>query len=260
MLSRGARVAAALAVAATLAALAAPAAADAYLRVITQHAPIYTGPGTSYRTIYTAERGDVYEVIKRGTTGYWFKVVLEDGTTGWIYGELVFPFEVVDDTEAGVFTRMWRATRRAVFAPSPVSTADVEISFSAGALGNEGVFVLRPAWLLESHFALEGFAGLSPQAQQDVFLYGLGWTFRLWPGSALGPHVYAGLGGATNRAKGDAPTIENDTRFALNAGGGFEMTFKKQITVRVDFRNWTVYDPNQARNSQEYSGGLAIFF
>ena len=47
---------------------------------------------------------------------------------------------------------------------------------------------------------------------------------------------------------------------ALSAGGGLEITLKKQITVRLDARNWTLFDENKAANAQEYSGGLAIFF
>ncbi len=245
---------------AVVASLAGTAHADAYLRVISQTAPVYTGPSSSYRKIYVAERGDVFEVVKRGTSGYWFKIELEDGTTGWVFGELVFPFEVVDDTERGLFGRMWDATRRAVFGPSPVPYSDVEISFSAGALDNEGVFLLRPAWLVEKHWAIEGFVGLSPRAQQDAFLFGAGWTFRLMPGTALGPHVHAGVGGAHFRPKADNFAAEPETLFALTVGGGFELTFKKQITVRLDFRNWTIFDPDVSTNAQEYSGGLAIFF
>ncbi len=252
-----------LALAALLAAtvgVGADASADAYLRVITQQAPVYTGPGTSYRKVYVADRGDVLEVLKRGTEGFWFKVLLEDGTTGWVYGELVFPFEVVEDTDVSIFTRAWRATRRFLFAPSPVPTSDVEISFSAGVLDSEGVFILRPAYLLDQYWAIEGYFGLSPRAQQDVFLYGAGWTFRLWPGSALGPHVHVGVGGAAFRKKADAPVGSDQDQFTLSVGGGFEMTFKKQITVRLDFRNWTIWDPDKSSNAQEYSGGLAIFF
>ena len=43
----------------------------------------------------------MFEVIERGTRGYWYRIVLDDGTTGWILGELVFPFEVVDGGTAG---------------------------------------------------------------------------------------------------------------------------------------------------------------
>lgn len=237
-----------------------PAAAEAYLRVISQRAPIHTGPGASYRELTVVSRGEVFQVIERGGAGFWFRVELEDGTSGWIFGELVFPFEVVDEEEPGFFRRVGRAIRRAILGPSPVPYSDVEISFSAGVLDREGAFLLRPAWLVDSYFALEGFAGLSPRQDDDLFLAGLGWTLRLMPGAALGPFLHAGVGAAHLRPKGDNFTQETETLMALAAGGGFEITFKKQITIRLDYRNWTIFDPDQASSAQELSGGLAIFF
>jgi hypothetical protein len=253
-------IAAAVVVAALLLAVPAGAGADAYLRVISQKAPVHTGPGASYRELYVAERGEVFQVLERGGDGFWFRVELEDGTTGWVLGELVFPFEVVEEEDPGAFVRMGRAIRRALLGPSPVPYSDVEISFSAGVLDNEGTFLLRPAWLLDQYFALEGFAGLSPRQDEDLFLGGLGWTLRLVPGSALGPFLNAGFGAGHLRPKTDNFTEQPDTLFALAAGGGFEITFKKQITVRLDYRNWTLFDADKASNGQELSGGLAIFF
>jgi hypothetical protein len=234
--------------------------ADAYLRVISQRAPVHTGPGATYREIYLAERGEVLQVLERGGSGFWFRVALEDGTTGWILGELVFPFEVVDEERPGLFTRMGRAIRRAILGPSPVPYSDVELSFSAGAIDGEGAFLLRPAWIIDQYFAVEAWAGLSPRADDDLFLGGLGWTLRLLPGAALGPFLHLGAGVAHLRPKADNFTAESQTLMALSAGGGLEITFKKQITVRLDYRNWTIFDPDQASNGQELSGGLAIFF
>jgi Bacterial SH3 domain len=238
----------------------APAAAEAYLRVISQRAPVHTGPGASYREIYVAERGEVLHALERGGSGFWFRVALEDGTTGWVLGELVFPYEVAPEESPGLFRRMGRAIRRAILGPSPVPYSDVELSFSAGVLDREGAFLLRPAWLIDQYFAIEGFAGLSPRQDDDLFLAGLGWTLRLMPGAAIGPFLHLGAGAAHLRPKADNFTEESQTLMALGAGGGFEITFKKQITVRLDYRNWTIFDPDQASNGQELSGGLAIFF
>jgi len=254
------RAARALLVVAAVAAPATTAHADAYLRVISQEAPVHTGPGGDYREIYVAERGEIFEVLERGGQGFWFRIGLEDGTTGWIFGELVFPFEVVEDDDPGVFRRMGRAIRRAMLGPSPVPHSDVEISFSAGVLDREGTFLLRPAWLIDPTFAVEGFAGLSPRQDEDLFLAGLGWTLRLAPGAEVGPFLNVGVGAAHFRPKADNFTQETKTLMALNAGGGFEITFKRQITVRLDVRNWTIFDPDEASNGQEVSGGLAIFF
>lgn len=234
--------------------------ADAYLRVIAQRAPVHTGPGATYREIYSAERGEVFQVLERGTRGYWFRIELEDGTTGWVFGELVFPFEVVDRDDPGLFTRMGRAIRGAILGPSPVPRSDVEISFSAGVLDREGVFIMRPAWLIDRYFAFESFIGLSPRGTKDLFIGGTGLTLRMIPGAAFGPYIHAGLGAIYVRPKADNFIDDEQTLMGITTGGGFEITFKKQITVRLDFRNWTLFDPDEASNGQEYSGGLAIFF
>lgn len=234
--------------------------ADAYLRVIAQDAPVYSGPGASYRDIYDAHRGQVFEVVERGTRGYWYRIVLDDGTTGWILGELVFPFEVGPDEEAGAFTRLGRRIRRAILGPSPLPYADVELSFSAGVLDREGLFLLRPGLVIDRYFAVEAFVGLSPRAQTDVFLGGAGWTLRLAPGAAIGPFVHASLGAAHIRPKADNFTDQEETLAALDAGGGFEVTFKKQITLRADYRRWVLFDQNRSESGDEFTGGLAIFF
>jgi len=234
--------------------------ADAYLRVIAQKASVHTGPGVGYREVYIAERGQVFQVVERATKDYWFKIELDDGTTGWIVGDMVFPFDVVDNEEPGVFTRMGRAIKAAILGPSPAPYANVGLSFSAGILDKEGVFLFRPSWLIDPYWALEGFGGLSPRSDKDVYLSGLAFVLRLSPGSVIGPYASVGLGAAFIRPKADNFVDKEETLMALGAGGGIEITFKKQITLRIDARNWSLFNQNHSNNGQEYSGGLAIFF
>jgi hypothetical protein len=244
----------------TLAILAGTAHADPYLRVIAQKASVHSGPSTTYREIAVVERNQVFAVLERGTRDFWFKIELDDGTSGWVIGDLVFPFEVGEQEEPGAFVRMGRAIRRAILGPSPVAYAHVGLSFSAGVLGNEGVFVLRPSWLIDPYWALEAFTGLSPRSETSLYLGGLAFVLRMAPGAVIGPYASLGLGAAHTVPKADNPIDEEKTLMALGAGGGLEITFKKQITLRIDARNWTIFDQNESTNYQEYSGGLAIFF
>lgn len=246
--------------AAGLAAAPRTAAAEAYLRVIAQRATVHSGPSGSYREVYIAERGQVFQVLERGTSDFWLKVELDDGTSGWILGDLVFPFEVGPESDRGVFGRMGAAIKGAILGPSPVVYADFGLSFSAGILDEEGMFLLRPSWLIDPYWAIEGFAGLSPRSEKDLFLGGLGFVLRLAPGAVLGPYATLGVGAVHVRPKEDNFIDEKETLMAMVAGGGIEITFKKQITLRIDARNWSLFDENQASNGQEYSGGLAIFF
>ncbi len=234
--------------------------ADAYLRVIAQKASVHSGPSTGYREIAVVTRNQVLAVLERGTRDYWFKVELDDGTSGWILGDVVYPFEVGDEEEPGAFVRMGRAIRRAILGPSPVAYADVGLSFSAGVLANEGVFMLRPSWLIDPYWALEAFTGLSPRTETNLYLGGLAFVLRMAPGAVIGPYASLGLGAAHIVPKSDNYIGQTGTLMALAAGGGFEITFKKQITLRLDARNWSIFDQNESTNYQEYSGGLAIFF
>ena len=242
-------------------ALSARAEADAFLRVIAQKTPIHSGPGGGYRIVAYGERDHVFKVLERGTAnGFWFKIELEDGTTGWIVGDAVYPFEVVDDGPPGAFTSAGRAIKGAILGPSPVPYANVGLSFSAGILGYEGVFFLRPSWLIDPYWAIEGFAGLSPGADKDIYLAGVAFVLRLVPGAVIDPYTTLGLGWAYVSPRADNYVDARENLMALGAGGGLEITLKKQITVRLDARNWSLFNQNHSNNTQEYTGGLAIFF
>jgi hypothetical protein len=241
-------------------ALASRADADAYLRVLAQKALVRTGPGNGYREIYIAERNQVFPVLERSTRDYWFKVELDDGTTGWILGDVVYPFEVGPEEAPGFFTSVGRAIKSAILGPSPVAYAHAGLSASAGVLSGEGIYILRPSWLIDPYWALEGFAGLSPRAEKDVYLGGLAFVLRMAPGAVIGPYASVGLGAAHISPKATNYVDPRETLMALGAGGGFEITLKKQITVRLDARNWALFNENHSSNGQEYTGGLAIFF
>ncbi|HEY1554885.1 MAG TPA: SH3 domain-containing protein [Kofleriaceae bacterium] len=245
---------------ASLAALAGRADAEAYLRVIAQKAPVHSGPGNGYREIAVVERNQVFEVVERSTKDYWFKIELDDGTSGWILGDVVYPFEVGEEEEPGVFTRMGRAIKRAILGPPPIPYASAGLAFSAGFLQGEGVYILRPSWLIDPYWALEGFAGLSPRSDKEIYLGGLAFVLRLAPGAVIGPYASLGLGAAYISPAATNYVDPRETLMALGAGGGLEITFKKQITLRIDARNWTLFNENHSQNGQEYSAGLAIFF
>jgi hypothetical protein len=247
-------------IALVLAVAAGTAHAEAYLRIIAMKASVRSGPSNGYREVAIVTRNQVFQVLERGTRDYWFKIELEDGTSGWILGDEVFPFEVGDEEKPGAFTRMGRAIRRAILGPSPVPYAKVGLSFSAGLFDREGVFLLRPSWLIDPYWALEAHMGLSPRSDKSLYLGGLAFLLRMAPGAVISPYATVALGAAHVVPKADNFVDMEETLMALGAGGGLEITFKKQITLRLDARNWTVFDQNVSSNGQEYTGGLAIFF
>jgi 6-phosphogluconolactonase/glucosamine-6-phosphate isomerase/deaminase len=49
--------------------------------------------------------------------------------------------------------------------------------------------------------------------------------------------------------------LPSRTLMAVSAGGGIELTIKLRLTLRIDLRNWTFFDPDEAANAQFVSTG-----
>jgi hypothetical protein len=235
----------------------AKAASDPQLRVIVPRAPVRSGPGFVYRELYEAERGEVLKVLERNGA-YWFRVVLPDGRFGWIYGEQVLPFEV--ELGGSRPSRAWAAFKNALFAPSPIPSSSIGLTFSGGVLGGEGLFMFRPAVTLDAHFALEAHVGEAVGKDGSLLVYGLSANALLWPLGPVVPFLALGVGGATSFPKVNGVVQDSKTQAALDAGGGLAVILRKRIILRGDVRNYTLFTPNSTENRQEYSGGLAVFF
>jgi len=228
------------------------------LLVISEGAEVRTGPGFAYRAIYSAQRGETLVATDRAPNDYWFRVILPDGTYGWILGDLVLP-QAVDPNPPGPPT-LFQRLGRAIFSPPPLGSTDIGLSFSAGLLGGEGLALFRPMVLLAPHLGLEVFVGETVGEQADVVYYGGAGNLFLWPASPVTPFFSLGGGGAVGRKKADQFAIDTGHYLSANAGGGMLVAFKKRITVRFDFRSYVVFDADYTRSLQEYSGGLAVFF
>ena len=228
-----------------------------HLRVIVPRASVRTGPGFTYRELYRADRGEVMPVIDRNGT-YWFRVLIPDGRFGWIYGEQVIPFDI--DLEGKGASKAWLRVKEALFAPSPIPSSIIGLTFSGGALGGDGLFIFRPAVTLDAHFAIEGHVGEAIGSDGSLLVYGLDGDVIIYPMGPLCPFVALGLGGATSFPKVNGVTQAEKSQLALDAGGGAMLILRKRIILRFDVRNYTLFTPNSTQNRQEYSGGLAVYF
>jgi hypothetical protein len=246
--------------------LAAPpveAAPSVVVRVLSEAADVRTGPSFAYRAVYVAARGETLQAIERAPGDHWFRVVLPDGTYGWILGDEVLPIAV--DPAGQPPPGLGQRFVEAVFSPAPLARGDVGLCFSAGMLGGEGMALFRPSYLLAPHIGIEAAVGETVGERLDTVYYGLGANLYLWPTSPVTPFFALGGGGAHRRWKADQKVsgARDDIRTdytTANVGGGIMFAFKKRITLRFDFRNHVLFDPDTTRNLQEYSGGLAVIF
>lgn len=237
------------------------AASAGVLRVIAEVATVRTGPGFTYRAIYSAGRGETLRAFARAPSAHWFAVELPDGTAGWVLGDEVLPLMV--DPTAPAPPGFWGRLADAVFSPAPLAEGSVGLSFSAGVLGGEGLVLFRPAVLLAPHLAIEGYVGETVGRQITTLFYGAAANLYLWPRAPVTPFFCLGGGGTYGRRKVDQLVMRPDREGGFTsalAGGGLLIAFKKRITLRFDFRNFVVFSPNRSHELQEYSAGLAVVF
>ena len=252
------------AVAALVAAVcAAPAAAraddEALVRVVAEQAAVHTGPGFGFRVVHVAARGDVLPAIGRASHDHWFRVELPDGTYGWILGDEVFPLDL-EASEEHRGPSVWKRMGDAVFSPPPLEEGTFNLSFSAGVLGGDGMFMFRPAVLLAPHVSFEGFVGETIGSQVDVIYTGGGFNAYLFPALPVTPFVAVAGGGAFGRKKADQFAVKTGNYDMVNVGGGLIIALKKRLTLRGDARHYVIFDANHTQRIQEYSGALAVYF
>src|SRR5689334_20303792 len=89
---------------------------EAFARVVVDAAELRSGPGVSYRVIYTAHRGETFALEGRPGSGFWLKVLLPDGRAAYALGDEVQPFAVKPGEEGA-------PSRPGFFAPPPLEGA-----------------------------------------------------------------------------------------------------------------------------------------
>jgi uncharacterized protein YgiM (DUF1202 family) len=98
---------------------------EAFARVVVDSAELRTGPGVSYRDIYSAHRGETFAVDGRPGTGFWLRVILPDGRIAYALGDEVQPFAVSPGEEGA-------PSRPGFLAPPPLEGASGGLALVGG--------------------------------------------------------------------------------------------------------------------------------
>lgn len=232
-----------------------------HVRVLSENADVRSGAGFSFRVIANVKRDDVLVMVERGKRGGWTRVRLENGTTGWILTEqiLVFGDEPGPGEKVGPFRRFGRKLRAKVLGPPNLMTARIGGTLSAGALGREGLFLVRPSVFLSPNAAIEAYLGPSVGRERSRGLFGLSGNLYVSPAIPFTLFISVGTGAGYSRGKVD--TLRGaQWSYLLSPGGGLWIIFKRSVGIRFDFRNHTFFRADTAVSLQEYSGALAFTF
>jgi uncharacterized protein YraI len=246
-----------------VAAMGAPARAaervDAFARVVVEETTLRSGPGVSHRVIYVAHRGETFIVESRKGSGFWLKVVLPDGRSGWVLGETVQPMAVAANATD-------RPSTPGFFAPPPLAEARGGLAIMGGVFDersrgvSNGYLEIRPAFVLAPTIAFEPYAGMALTQNGNELLYGGAVSLHFAPDWAVEPYATLGLGGLSTFPNVDQFIMKRETVWAARAGAGLLLALRMRILVRLEASNLTLFTEDSYRNAQIYQGGLGVYF
>jgi hypothetical protein len=235
---------------------------EAFARVVVDSAEVRSGPGVSYRIIYTAQRGETLAIDGRPGGGFWLRIILPDGRTAYVLGDEVQTFAVrPGEPEA--------PSRPGLFASPPLEGARAGLAIVGGVLSIPirdgstrafGYLELRPSIVVHRTVTIDGFVGDALTADGAQILYGGGLTVNFAPSWALCPFLGIAAGGLTVRPNADSFVLKREDLYLARAGGGLLMALRGRILVRLEATNLTLFTAERLENAQTYSGGFGVYF
>jgi len=235
---------------------------EAFARVVVDSAELRSGPGVSYRVIYSAERGETLAIDGRPSPGFWLRVVLPDGRAAYALGDEVQVF-AVRPGEPGA------PSRPGFFATPPLEGAHGGLAIVGGVMsvpvadGSRqafGYLEARPSIVLHRTVTLDGFIGDALTSDGAQILYGGGATIHFAPSWPVCPFLGIGGGGLSVLPNADSFVLRREDLFVARAGGGVLMALRGRILVRLEVTNLALFDAERVKNAQTYSGGLGVYF
>jgi hypothetical protein len=224
-----------------------------YARVIVDHVALRSGPGASFRMVQTARRDDAFRVRGRAVLGHWLEVELSDGGRAYLQGDAVWLYDPSEGERPP-------HERFGIFAPPPLLHSDGELAVTLGVLGDSGFLAVRPSYMIAPTFAFEANLGASVGSTGRLFVIGGGGLVNLFPSWPVTPFFTVGGGAAHAAPNSDAFIFSAGTRSMLYAGGGLRFGFRHRLILRVEGRNYALFEPDELVSRQEISGGLSAFF
>jgi hypothetical protein len=228
--------------------------ADPYARVIVEHATVRAGPGVGFRSVYQAQRGEVFPLHARASEGYWFQIELPDSTLGWIAGDTVYNHEVGSDEAHGGRFLPW------LLAPPPLPGARGEIAITAGLLGSGGMLAVRPTVLLDPAFGFELSAGAAVAAGGRLLMGTVGPIVNVFPSSPVMPFATLQAGVTISSPNADTFLLESGGLATLSGGIGLRIGFRWRLTLRLEAREHVFFEADRSVAEKELSAGLTVFF
>jgi hypothetical protein len=227
-----------------------------YLKVVSPSAPVRSGPGGSYPQIGTVAVDEILDPLDRTADGSWWRVRLTRGSSGWIFSDLVWPFQVVDESALGRTTGWLERT----FSGGQLQDGRFMLGISAGTLGSDALFGLRLGWLSSDYTLWEMTISQSAGRYGNIFCAGGELLFLFGSWRALLPFLAGGAALARFSPHRQAEVFTSGNHLVTGAGGGLMLQVKKLLVLRFDARRLIMLGGAADWSGLNLSGGLMLVY
>jgi hypothetical protein len=177
---------------------------------------------------------------------------MPDGRTGYVLGDTVEPVSATEDSVES-------SRKPGFFAPPALQDAHAGFAMMAGIYDRAGYVELRPAWVIAPSIALEPYVGLALQNDSRRIVYGGAGTLNLRPDRAISVFMSLGCGGMYEQPK-DEFIRPPRKWFHARAGGGFLISLRFRVSLRLEASNMVLFEEDDYQNVQSYTAGLGTYF
>jgi len=210
---------------------------------------IHTGPGRGYPVFYIAEKSEEVFLMKRRTD--WFKVRLFSGQEGWVH------YKEVDKTlQASGYQKGWSER----FYDNYID-GRLKAGWAWGVFDEDSALYVRAAYRFTDGLSAETSLGFASGDFGDTNLYLAGLVITPWRGRWFAINGTIGGGLVEIRPADILINAKNENFKTAYAGVGFSAPLKRRLSLRGDFRNYTLFvSPKRSREVKEYSLGVIFEF
>jgi hypothetical protein len=213
---------------------------------------LHTGPGAGYPIFYVIDRGTEVQVLRRKTD--WFKIVTDDGKTGWASrnqmrqtllptGE---PFKLVELDQENFKQRNW------------------VLGVTGGEFASAPVFTLFTAYSLTDNLAAELHFGQSIGRKSSATFLKANVVMQPLPDLKYSPYMTLGLGRIKVSPSATLIVTQDDSNDFAQVGLGIQRYISRSFLFRLEFNEYVIFSANSTRNDSEevneWKFGFAVFF
>ena len=227
------------------------------LKVMATSVPVRAGPGGSYREVGRVGSGQVFKAIDRSSDGAWYRIRLSRGTSGWVLSELVWPYEIVDES---VLNEASGWLYDYILGQSRLADGNFSLAVSGGALGNDGFFVLRLGFQPSRHYLMEVAVGQSAGTLGNIFSFRAELIVLLGPWRSVVPFAAVGGGGAVFTPHRNVEVFQSGTNPMMSAGGGLMVQLHGSVILRLDARHMMLFSPDDTWGALSLQAGAMLTF